>query len=176
MYEISDIGRVRTIAHILYRKNGRRHTVKQTYLQPAEDGKGYLRVGLSINGKNTTHKVHRLVAECFIPNPENKPEVNHRFGKKWDNRATELEWATQSQNVQHAFDTGLSKPNYGPRTNTENFKRGAYNSATKLTLANVLSARLLRQSGMSFQKIADQFGVNKKTMMNAIKGQTWKII
>lgn len=64
---------------------------------------GYLTVG--INGKQ--YRVHRLIAQTFIPNPENKPSVNHIDGVKSNNRVDNLEWATNSENMKHAYATGL---------------------------------------------------------------------
>ncbi len=64
--------------------------------------RGYLIVGLRKEGRQTTFLVHRLVAIHFIPNPDNKAEVNHRLGIKDDNRASELEWMTRVENEEHA--------------------------------------------------------------------------
>lgn len=82
---------------------------KDTPLSPGISKDGYLRVVLCENGKPHTKKVHRLVAETFIPNPCNKPEVNHIDGNKQNNRVTNLEWCTHQENVRHAFATGLEK-------------------------------------------------------------------
>jgi hypothetical protein len=60
--------------------------------------------------------MHRLVAIHFIPNPDNKPQVNHKKGNKFDNRATELEWSTISENHLHAFETGLKKASWTGKT------------------------------------------------------------
>jgi len=89
-YEISSMGRVRNI---------RTGYMLKTY----DDGKGYLRVKL----RRANCRVHVLVAEAFIPNPGNKPIVNHKRGNKHDCRASQLEWMTGSENTQHAWDNGL---------------------------------------------------------------------
>jgi hypothetical protein len=68
---------------------------------------GYLIVDLCANCERKSIRVHRLAAEAFIHNPDNKPQVNHINGVKTDNRLENLEWATSSENVQHSFDTGL---------------------------------------------------------------------
>ena len=89
-YEVSNMGRVR-------------NRFTKTFVNPTDDGRGYLRVDL-----DKTHcKLHRLVAEAFIPNPDNKPIVNHKKGKKHDCRASQLEWVTISENTKHAWDNGL---------------------------------------------------------------------
>ena len=89
-YAVSSMGRIRNITtgHIL--KN-------------YDDGRGYLRVKLH----RANLRVHILVAKAFIPNPENKSEVNHKKGKKNDVRASQLEWVTPSENIKHAWDYGL---------------------------------------------------------------------
>lgn len=72
------------------------------FLKPFTTGKGYLKVDLHKNGKRTHKKVHRLVAEAFIPNPLGKPQVNHIDGNKKNNSYTNLEWCTNQENQLHA--------------------------------------------------------------------------
>lgn len=71
---------------------------------------GYKHVTIYINKKSKSCRVHRLVALAFIPNPYNKPYVNHKNGIRGDNRVENLEWVTPSENTQHAVNTGLFKP------------------------------------------------------------------
>ena len=80
---------------------------RERILKPATDKKGYLRFGLMKNSKLYTKKGHRLVAENYIPNPNNYPQVNHINGIKNDNRVENLEWCTNKQNAHHAIANGL---------------------------------------------------------------------
>lgn len=77
--------------------------------------KGYEIVDLYKNGKRKTVRVHRLVAEAFIPNNDNKPEVNHIDGNKHNNNVDNLEWVTKKENCRHAWNNNLIKPSYGVR-------------------------------------------------------------
>ena len=77
------------------------------------DSDGYHIVTLTIDGKKSTKKIHRLVATAFIPNPDNKPEVNHIDGNKFNNNVENLEWVTQSENIAHAYRNGVKpRPTY----------------------------------------------------------------
>jgi len=64
-------------------------------------------VPLSKNGKRTRCQVHRLVAQAYIPNPENKPQINHKDGNPLNNNIDNLEWVTQSENMRHAQESGM---------------------------------------------------------------------
>lgn len=88
--------------------NNRQHKRKTgLVLKPRISKHGYYYVNIYKNNNRKTVKNHRLVAEAFIPNPENKPEVNHKDGDKLNNKISNLEWVTSSENIYHAVHTGL---------------------------------------------------------------------
>lgn len=100
VYEVSSTGRVRRV------KQGESHNGKVPYYLHG-CGKRYKKVCLSNGGRKRMLSIHRLVAEAFIPNPENKPQVNHIDGDKSNNSADNLEWTTASENTKHAVRSGL---------------------------------------------------------------------
>lgn len=109
IYMVSDRGRVRSLPRQCIDANtGKRNrNVAHKLLALHNDGHGYYQVHLdSIEGHRIAY-IHRLVAEAFLPNPENKPEVNHRDGNKSHNYISNLEWVTKPENIQHAISTGL---------------------------------------------------------------------
>lgn len=90
--------------------NGRIKRCDNNYEKiPLKSRDGYLITDLYKNGERTRYRVHRLVAQEFIPNPENKPCVNHKDGNKHNNDISNLEWVTEKENCQHAWATGLAK-------------------------------------------------------------------
>lgn len=103
-YQISNKGRVKSLARSMIMKDGRGKTLKERILKLSYDQDGYVLYGLSKYNKVKTYKAHRLVASYFIPNPDNLPMVNHKNGIKHDNRVENLEWCDAFYNSQHAID------------------------------------------------------------------------
>lgn len=114
-------------------KDGRVYSINRNiFLKPAYDERGYLRIGLSNNGVSKTYKLHRLVAEMFIPKIEGKTQVNHINGIKDDNRVENLEWCTRSENSIHAVKTGLMQSNHLKKYVLDINTGVFYESATEL--------------------------------------------
>lgn len=103
-YMVSNLGRVKSLERLVLRRDGKIHyRSKWRFLSFTTDRDWYLRCSLSINSLQKTYTAHRLVAITFIPNPENKPQVNHKDWIKNNNILENLEWVTNSENSLHAF-------------------------------------------------------------------------
>lgn len=100
-YEISSLGRVRSVSRVILLGNNRKHNLKGRILKTRVNDRGYVYVGLSKEGKRKSLRVHRLVAEAFLKNPFNKPQINHINEIKTDNTISNLEWVTQEENMNH---------------------------------------------------------------------------
>lgn len=120
LYQASNLGRIKSLRN--YHQTGR---ILKTFKRP----NGYLIVTLCNRGKQTTKSVHRLVAETFIEKESNKDQVNHKNGNKEDNRVDNLEWCTCKENINHAWENGLSKVTKGMREHCKayNIKINQYN-------------------------------------------------
>jgi hypothetical protein len=110
--------------YLIYQDGNIFSKTKNKFLIPVDNGRGYKKVNLCKNGSIKRIYVHRLIAETFLPNPENKPQVNHINGIKSDNRLENLEWVTPSENGKHAFKIGLNKSYNKNATNNPNYRHG----------------------------------------------------
>ena len=130
------------------------------YLKHQKTSDGYVRVELSNNGTSKKINVHKLVADSFIPNPNNKLFINHKNGIKNDNRITNLEWNTRSENSQHAYDIGLTKKMVG------------YNNPNnKLTEEQILQ---IFYSTDIYTQIAKKYNISKGHIYRIKNKLRWK--
>lgn len=106
LYEVSNLGRVKSVQRIAY-GSYRKRVVPERIMALHYARGGYLRTSLHKDGEMRTFAIHRLVAEAFIPNPENLPQVNHKNEVKDDNRASNLEWCSLDYNVH--YGTGIER-------------------------------------------------------------------
>lgn len=150
LYKISNLGRVQNIS------TGRR------FIMSAPVSCGYYRVGLTKRGVQNYFLVHRLIALAFIPNPKNKPCINHIDGNKLNNSINNLEWCTYAENNQHAYDIGLNVKLDGEK-----------NHNSKLTKEKI---KEIRKSNLSNEELSEMYLVNKSTICKIKNGKAWKHI
>ena len=136
----------------------------------------YKRVTLCFNGKKTNKTVHRIVAEHFVENPDKKPQVNHIDGNAWNNRSSNLEWCTQSENMLHAYQIGLQKPSEYQKRRASEANLGESHHHSKIKDSDVLEIRKLYESGYTQQKIADMFPISRGNVSDIVNLKTWKHI
>lgn len=156
-YDVSNLGRVRSYWIKRHRKGVIGDTPKIMRPQISVKHAG---IALSKNGEVTRQYVHRLVANAFIPNPLNLPEVNHITGYPADNRQDGLEWTTHKQNHEHAAAVGLHA-------------RGSERVGAKLTEAIVVEIRQMLHRGEKQADIAARFRVGQATVSGVKSGRCW---
>lgn len=156
-YEISNKGNLK--ANLKFRK-GRNY--QSIILNPPKDKDGYYRTALvSDLGTRKMKKIHRLVAEAFINNPDNKPCVNHINGIKTDNRLENLEWVTVKENNTHAIKLGLSGQAGGEK-----------HHMAKLNAIQVEEIKR-NENNLSQNKLGVKYGVSQSQIWRIINNQRW---
>lgn len=165
-YEISSLGRVKSKDRVVSCCGGKRkfsYHRNEAVLTEHIVG-GYMQIQLMKNSKNKGFKIHRLVAEAFIPNPKNKPHVNHKDGNKLNNNITNLEWCDRFENMRHAYKNGLLR-----------LKCGIYSHKAKLTEEQVKLIRSQWASGEKSQKeIGRIYGVGQGCISKIVRREKWK--
>ena len=160
LYQVSNLGRVKALPRT---DSNNRHR-KERIMKQFRDKDGYYILGLTKNHKHKTVRVHRLVANAFVQNPLNLPQVNHINEIKTDNRAENLEWCTDAYNL-----------TYGSR---EHQFAGENNNKAKLTIEDVENIRAIyvkgdRNYGQS--ALGKKYGLSHTQIANIVKNKSWNL-
>lgn len=160
MYQVSNLGRIKSVPRKMLLR-GKYPYISKEYIMIGGYWNGYHIIGLK--KENLAPKksfiAHRIVAQAFIPNPENKPHVNHINGIKSDNRVENLEWCTQSENIKHTYANKLMTG-----------KSGENNYHSKLKDADIIE---IRASKLKQKDLAVIYGISRPTVCDIIKRRTW---
>lgn len=150
LYQVSTCGNIKSL-----RSN--------RILIPVKDKKGYFRVSLYPIGlsKRKSKQVHRLVAETYLDNHENKPQVNHVNGIKANNKVNNLEWVTSSENCLHAHRTGLASA------------YGECNGRSKIKHSTVAAIKSCYKHGLTQYQIGELYGLSQSHVSRIIRGVYW---
>ena len=164
LYEITEDGKIICLPRKKKNINGSFIT-KQYETFGHKNSKGYMLINLTSDDKNIKKKnvlIHRLVAEAFIPNPNNYPYINHKDGNKSNNKVDNLEWCNNSMNQLHAFENGLQKS-------------GCEHNNSKLKYEDVL---FIKNNINKYKQIelSKMFNVSRRVIYQIKKGITYKNI
>lgn len=155
LYEVSDDGQVRAVS--------------DSRILRTSVSRGYLTVSLkdAAGGKPRNHRVHRLVARAFVPNPNDKPNINHIDCNTTNNAAENLEWCTQAENLEHSRRLGRMPQCF----------RGVRNNRSKLSDENVRAVRALYAAGgRTLLSIASEFGVSERAIGAVVRRQSYRFV
>lgn len=164
LYEVSNLGRVKSLPRI--RKGVNRsggvsfRCYKGSVLSTTKNNSRYVTVTLFKDGEETPALVHRLVAQEFLPNPENKPEVNHKDGDTFNNAVSNLEWCTRKENAIHS--TKVLRKNIVEKQ-----------PQSKLTEPQVLEIVALSKKNLTQTEIGEAYGVDRTTIGKILSGKHW---
>ena len=166
LYQVSNYGNIKHLSYWQenHRWEGHFSFYKEKILKQYESKKNprlpYMHVILSKEAKPKLQMVHRLIAIAFIPNPLNKPHINHIDNNPKNNDIKNLEWCTPKENKLHSVKQG----------------RAIFTGARKLTEKQVIKIRNLRKTGMFLYVIGLKFNINKQTVLDICNKKTYKNI
>lgn len=153
LYEVSNLGRVRSLDRIVGNRWGKEHMRKGYVMTSTRTSKGYLGIQLFSNGIKKSFKTHRLVASAFIPNPLNLDDVNHKDFDKSNNNVENLEWMSKEDNMQHARIGGRK--------------------AKKLTMEIAREIRAERAKGVTYRELVGMFECSINNVFRVVNNTIW---
>lgn len=167
IYQVSNIGGLRSVERIIRKRGGSTGLLRSKILSPSTSN-GYFTKMVRQNGIRKLLIVHRAVAMAFIPNPENKPQVNHMDLNRKNNNVSNLEWVTCAENLIHSRSV---RP--------WNWERGQPNKRwrqAKLSIAQVRQIRKAKLKGVKTGFLAEKYKVTKCAIWEIATGRTWSNI
>ncbi len=172
LYQVSNFGNVKSLDRIVNKLNSISYLRKGKICTQSKSNLGYMTVGFTINNKKVNKYVHKLVAEAFITNENNYPQVNHMDCDKTNNRMYNLEWCTNSQNHIHASKNGLNKLH---------LHRVAYSGEESgrslLTKEQVLEIKKIYiPYKYSAKKLSKEYNVSESCITHILNNTSWKEI
>lgn len=166
IYEVSGRGRFRSIGRVTKVTGNRRfdHTTLETkFIMGSVGGDGYVALTLRKDKRSCKMKAHRAIALAFIPNPENKPFINHKNGIRTDNRLENLEWCTPSENIFHSYRV------LGNRKNDVWFKGADHPSSKPIIATDLSTGESLRFESIRIAVCA--LNIDASTISNTLHGK-----
>jgi Mor family transcriptional regulator len=174
-YEVSNYGNIRSKDRMVWRGKAGFYKMEGKELTKSKTSTGYWKIGLFKDKKRKEFKIHRLVAFAFIDNPENKPNINHIDGNPLNNHVLNLEWCTQSENMKHAYETGLRETNFHKYKNEilleyiTNNNIGINVLCEKYQCSHSSITKFLRSKGVRIRtnrEIQNKYKINRVSMIN----------
>lgn len=162
IYQISNLGRIKS----LKRKNNYGKTIKESIRILQINKYGYNIITLWKNHIGITYQIHRLVADAFIPNPENKPQVNHIDGNKLNNNINNLQWCTCQENVIHRFKKLKQK---GSRSMLGKFGAN-HNCSKKIYQIDTITYKILKKYNC-ITEAAKENNINISSISSCLRGR-----
>lgn len=163
-YCVSNTGKIKSLPRIVVNSRSIPHKIRERILKPVFSGRDYHAVTMYNSKENICLKtyIHRIVANAFLPNPENLPQVNHKDGDKANNSVSNLEWVTSSENMTHAINKKLID------------NRGESCKTTNLTDEKVIKIRKLAETEIfDFGEIGELFKISRTQVYNIVKRKNW---
>lgn len=161
-YQISNLGRVKSLARYVKSRWGKYRLLKERILKSSQDKDGYFTIGASFKNKPIHLRIHRLVAKAFVPNPSNKPEVNHKDCNKQNNTYSNLEWVDDYEQAQHAWKMGVCL-----------YPKGSKHGNSKLTEQDIPIILERIKSGEMIKDIAKDYNIVATAITRIKKGTRW---